>query len=253
MRHAILIAALALASACIIEPVDNGRATLYWSFWASASLGDFGDVAWSATKICDAAAADVIELTLVDPRGDVVQPVRSRCVTASGVPAVELVGMQAGTWQYSADAFRGDVLVYSDHPANAADNTFTVVDGTTTEVDTRLAALHEDVQIGYTVSSVADCSRIEFELRDSTHAAPVYSTRPDTVDPTIDVACAASGSRVIPSVPPDTYELLPWVQYGMAGTPVKYSACSPSWTQSAFAGATVSVAVSADVAGSVCP
>lgn len=250
MRRAILIAAVALGSGCIVETTPNrGDAAVYWSFWSTAAHGGFGDETWTSREVCASAGVDVIEITLVDPRGDALPAVRDWCVTSNDVPGALFTSLETGTWQYVLDGYRGDVLVFSDYPSLADPNEFTIYDGSDTVVDTYPAALYGDLELRFNVPTCISTDTVEFDLYDSGSVDPVYSTWRGTTNPPIAVGCTTT-PFVIPSVPAagtgvstGEYELAGLAQVDSTGADVHFPACIPNWTQSSGTNTIISVTI----------
>lgn len=244
MRAVILVAAVALGSGCIIENTPNlGSATIYWSFWHSDRLGDFGSTSMSASEVCGLAGVGEIDITLTSPAG-IAQPVSTGpCVTGNDVPGAVFLDLEPGTWDYYVAGYRGGVLVFD------ASGSFAVSDGNDTVVDMSppLAAKFFDVQVNYTTVACPAGGTIEFSLFDTRYSGPVYSTSAGP-NPRVSVPCAASASMVIPSVQAATYDFGPWIQSDAVG-PVHYSTCRPTWTQAANASKTITV----DLSGTTSP
>lgn len=239
-RFALLLAAVGLGSGCIVETTPNlGEAAIYWSLWNSDRLGDFGSKASTATEVCAAAGVEDVDITLTSPSGVTLPVSTGPCIEAGDVPGTVFLDLDPGTWDYYIAGYRGGVLVFQDS------GTFSVSDGHRAIVDTHLTAIYYDVQINYTTATCPAGGSIEFDLYDSVHVNPVYSTYLGTVagpNPAVAVQCAASASMVIPSVPAGLYDFSPWVQYDSTGTAVRYSTCKPTWEQFAVS-KTITVSV----------
>jgi hypothetical protein len=239
-RLALLLVAVGLGSGCIIESTPNlGSAAIYWSFWNSDKLGNFGSTSSTATEVCAAAGVDGVDITLTSPSGVTLPVSTGPCKEYGDVPGTVFLDLDPGTWDYYIAGYRGSALVFQDS------GTFSVSNGNETVVDTLLTAIHKDVEIVYTTATCPTGGSIEFDLYDSVHVNPVYSTYAGTPNPAVAVPCAATASMVIPSVAAGVYDFSPWVQYDSTGTPVRYSTCKPTWTQSATASKTITVDLSA--------
>ena len=171
-RIALLLAAVGLGSGCIIETNGNqGDAIIYWSYWNSDLLGDFGSESATSTGLCAAAGVDEIEITLTDPAGDVRTPTSGSCVTGNDVPGARFVDLEAGTWDYYIAGYRGGVLVFEYW------DWFEVWEGDETLVDSNMTAIYYDLRIDYSAETCVDGDTIEFDLYDTGDlVSPVYST-----------------------------------------------------------------------------
>lgn len=252
LRGALLACAL-LSAGCLIETGgDLGGVDLYWSRWHSVLLGDFGG--YTAAAVCPVAGVDAIEITLVDPAGDVREPVTRSCSTPNGAAGIAFRDLEAGDWQYSVAAYRGGERVFSDPPPGDPWPSFLVEDGETTVADARLAAIHFDLQIDYVAESCPAGGRVDFDLYATGDLVdPVYSTR-DGPNPPVTVPCSTlPASMVIPSVPAGAWAFGQWIQTDAGGLEVGWSDCSPTFTQSAFASSTVAVDLVGTPTGGYCP
>lgn len=242
------VLALALGSGCIVESSPNrGGANIYWTF-QSTLAGDIGAFADSATVVCGLAGVDHLEITFTDPAGDVLAPSTVWCAPTSDVLGVAYLDMEPGTWGYDIAGLRSGVAVFG------SSGTFVVRDGADTNVDVRLGALYHDARVDYTVADLTGCDGIELTL--GLGSTTVFTTLPTARNPGLDLACAASGSRVFPSLTPGVYEMGAMVEYGAAGRTagdvIAYSACNPTWTQLSTGDKTFSVAIDAAAAGVAC-
>lgn len=244
-RIALLLAAVGLGSGCVIETTGNtGDAVLYWSFWNSDLLRDFGSATATATEVCAAAAVDEIEITLTDPARYVRAPVSGPCVTGNDVPGALFVDLQAGTWDYYIAGYRGGVLVFDDW------GSFDVYDRDRTLVDSTMTAIYWDLRIDYATETCVAGDTIEFDLCDTRYVDPVYSTWRGTTNPPVAVPCSTAGATMyLPSVPPGPYAFSRLVQVDALGEEVGWSTCSPTWTQPA----TTSKAVTVSIVDSIPP
>lgn len=241
MRRAILIAAVVLGSGCVVQSSPTlGSATLYWSFWNSALLGNFGSITDTAAQVCGKAGVNQLDITLISPSG-VAQPVSTGpCVTANGVPGTVFLDLSPGTWDYKIEGFRAGVLVFSeDSRVTAGAAPFVVNAGADAVVDTRPRAIYWDVQLNFTVPSCIATDTIEFNASDTTYGV-LYSTDLGRTNPPVRVGCLAPASMVIPSVPPavtgvssGSYVLGNVRQLDKNGAVVNYPSCIPHWVQGA--------------------
>lgn len=240
MRFPLAIALAAVAaSGCIIETGGNqGDVNLYWSFWHSELLGDFGGLSATATEVCTRAGVEEIEITLTDPAGDVRETVSGSCITSRDVPGARFVDLDAGTWGYYIAGLRGGVPVFEYW------DWFEVWDGDETLVDSNMTAIYYDLRINYSAEACVAGDTIEFDLyRSGDLLDPVYSTYGGP-NPPVAVPCSTTtASMVIPSMPDDAYAFGEWIQFDAGGFEVGWSSCSPTWTQSAFSNKTVTVSL----------
>lgn len=244
-RALAVVTALGLGSGCIIESSPNlGGAYVYWTFhsFLAGNIGAFTD---SSLVVCGLAGVDEIEITFTTPAGDVLAPVAGWCVTGNDVPGAAFYDMEPGTWDALVVGLRGGLPVFDTSV------TFNVYDGSNTTVDTRLEANYYDARVDYTVSDLGGCTGIELETFQGTSVTPFYTTYPATTDPGLDVVCAASGSRVIPSLPPGVYVMGPWVEYDSLGA-FAYSECNPTWTQPPSGDKVFSLAINRGTQGIAC-
>jgi hypothetical protein len=240
-RRAALIAAVALASGCLLqEKTDTGRVDVYWTFW-SQSLRDIGAFDDKATDICTKAGVDDLRLTFTNPANDVLQPSDHPCIDPQDVPGAAFTGLQAGTWGVLIEARRGGVKVFEKW------ETFVAADGHRAEVLARAVPPDRnwDVVASYTTGTCATGDRLDFELIDTSGATRVkaFSTHDSSVNPPVNVPCGP-GSITIPSVAPGSYEFSDWVHVDATGaTAYEHSFCRPAWTQPNDASVPVSVRV----------
>lgn len=240
--------AAVVASGCIIETGGNqGDVKLYWSFWHSPLLGDFGGLSATATEVCARAGVEEIEITLTDPAGDVRETVSGRCITSKDVPGARFVDLEAGTWDYYIAGLRGGIPVFHDW------GSFPIYEGEEWTEDAGMEAIHSDLRIDYSAETCPSGARIDFDLYAAGDLVdPVYSTR-NGPNPPVSVPCGTLPKAwIIPSVPAGTWAFGQWV-LSDAGTAVAWSDCSPTWTQSAFASSTVSVDLVSAPTGGYCP
>lgn len=240
-RIALLLAAVGLGSGCVVQSSPTlGSATLYWSLWNSALLGNFGLTTDSATQVCAKAGVNQIDITLISPSG-VAQPVSTGpCVTTNGVPGTVFLDLSPGTWDYRIEGFRAGVLVFSeDSRTTPGAAPFVVTAGNDIVVDTRPRAIYWDVQLNFTVPSCIATDTIEFNASDTTYGV-LYSTDLGTTNPPVRVGCLAPATMVIPSVPPavtgvssGSYVLSNVRQLDKNGLLVNYPSCIPHWVQGA--------------------
>lgn len=252
LRGALLAGAL-LSAGCLIETgADLGGVDLYWSEWHSELLGDFGG--YTSDAVCPVAGVDAIEITLVDPAGDVREPVTRSCTTPNGAAGIAFRDLEAGDWQYGVAAYRGGELVFSDPPPGDPWPSFSVENGETTVADARLVARYFDLQVDYQAEGCPSGGRIDFDLYATGDLEnPVYSTR-NGPNPPVTVPCdVLPKAWVIPSVPGGTCAFGEWIQYDADGTEVGWSDCSPTWPQSSLASSTVSVDLVSVPTGGYCP
>jgi hypothetical protein len=237
------------ASGCIIETGGNqGDVNLYWSFWHSELLGDFGGLSATATEVCTRAGVEEIEITLTDPAGDVRETVSGSCITSKDVPGARFVDLDAGTWDYYVAGLRGGVPVFDDW------GSFTIYEGEEWTEDARMDAIYFDLQIDYVAESCPAGGRIDFDLYATGDLGnPVFSTNHGP-NPPVTLSCSTlPKALVIPSVPGGTYAFGEWIQYDAGGFEVGWSDCSPTWTQSDFANSTVAVDLVGTPTGGYCP
>jgi hypothetical protein len=240
---AVVAAAVALASGCLLEPdPPAGSAAIYWTFW-SWSMNEIGDVLTDgATSICTRAAVDEVRIALAGPAAENAEWYGGPCITPEDVPAAAFDGMPPGTWRYTLVARRGGVEVFE------AQGELEVVDGERTIVDVRARPPpgHWDVAFTYATTGCVDGDRLRFELVDLATLRPFFSTDDAQVNPPVTVPCVHSEPFTIPSVPPGAYQSSDWVQVDAAGAVERrYSACRPNWTQTSTGSTAVDVDVSA--------
>jgi hypothetical protein len=236
MRNAAsLVAAVVLASGCLIEArPPEGSVAIYWTF-RSQTMAIIGAATDPATLVCTLAAVQDVRITLTTPAGDMLRPSNGPCIPRNDVPGAAFDGLEPGRWGYFLEGLRGGVTVFEKS------GTFVVHEGerTIVEPDPRPGPPNGfwDVVASYTTTGCSAGDRLKFDLIDTATLATTFSTDDAQVNPPVEVPCA-SGTFTIPSVKPGTYAFSDWVHVAADGTAKGYATCREGWIQANSASTT---------------